>query len=523
MLMRTKILTKIIIGFIVAIGVIVPVCAVAVPSQNLAGGPPAQVNCGGDTSKYSALYQMVPDSYDLYVKLGQPDQVAQGSVYFQAFSGTSCQTIGTSQTNGKSWTKVGVIISHGEDGFGTITFASSITDSLPGANRPTVMLVSKTDPVCQPTTDCFVNVNGRKASLQATGTLLNEDTLHVVTAKDPAKSTITRADYYVDSKFVYSAKNADSFNMNYVSSGKHTLITVINFSSKQQAIITRQVDRPYYDDLNYYLFTFVHEQRTLLYIACLAVLMIAIVESVFFVTRTIHHRRVWKATHFAHIDPNAPVVTAAEAEANQKLLAAKKPRIDGETVSRVVWLGGALIVSVMIIIMLNAWIVQIYQVDGPSMQSTLTTGDRLLVNKLGKTIASITNNKYIPKRGDVIVFIKASSTLFQSTGTEPPTFVVKRVIGLPGERVVVHTGIITVYNSSHPSGIEPDVGKPWTPDLHLQTTDKIDLTLGPDEIFVSGDNRPDSIDSRYYGAVKLNEIVGQATYRVLPAGKFKQL
>jgi signal peptidase I len=538
--MRFQYKRKILCTLAVLVGLLVPASALAAaaPATMPAASPPigsagpsstmppggGSSSCAGDSPNYSALYQMSEDTYDVYAKLGQADQIAPATVWFQGFSATDCKLIGTVTVNGTTWTKLGVTSSHGKDGFGTFTLASSVINSLPGANRPTVMLVSQTKPVCQPTTDCFVNIGSHQASLRASGTLLNEDSLHVVTAKDPAQDKVTRVDYYVDSSFVYYTENLQPFNMHYVNSGKHTLETVINYNSKQQALIVEKVNRPYYDDLTYYLFIFFHEQKPLLVITGSLLLIVVVFELVIFVIRTVHHRRVWKSTHVNSIQADAVPVSADQA-ASMKAQAPDKPReFHGEMITRIVWLFGGLIISVALVAILNSWVAQLYQVDGPSMNSTLYTGDRLLVDRVGKTFAAATHKKYIPKRNEVIVFVKETNVLFAAPGaSDAPTFVVKRVMGLPGERVTVNNGNIVVYNADHPEGIKPDVGKWWTPLQHHETSDSIDITLGPDEIFVCGDNRPESVDSRYYGPVKLNEIIGRAHLRVYPFGKIRGL
>ena len=88
------------------------------------------------------------------------------------------------------------------------------------------------------------------------------------------------------------------------------------------------------------------------------------------------------------------------------------------------------------------------------------------------------------------------------------------MIALPGERVVVKGGKITVYSGDEK--IKPDDDKPWTQDIIRSDLDDIDITLAADELFVVGDNRPGSIDSRYYGPIKLDQVIGDVVVRVSP-------
>lgn len=168
------------------------------------------------------------------------------------------------------------------------------------------------------------------------------------------------------------------------------------------------------------------------------------------------------------------------------------------------------ITPILIALFLTAFVVQSYQVDGESMETTLNNHDRLLVDKLPRTFARLTHNNYIPKRGDIIIFNQSGlpDSFYQKQ-------LIKRVIGLPGERVVVKNGRITIYNATHPQGFDPDTDTGY----HIAanyTAGDIDVTLDSNEIFVCGDNRPDSEDSRYFGPVNVNNIVGKLVVRLLP-------
>ena len=84
---------------------------------------------------------------------------------------------------------------------------------------------------------------------------------------------------------------------------------------------------------------------------------------------------------------------------------------------------------------INAFVFRSFNVLGPSMEETLHTGDRLLVNRLPVTWAQLQGKAYVPERGQVIVFENP-----RYTANTEEQFIVKRVIGLPGERVVLENG-----------------------------------------------------------------------------------
>lgn len=147
--------------------------------------------------------------------------------------------------------------------------------------------------------------------------------------------------------------------------------------------------------------------------------------------------------------------------------------------------------------LLTSYVVQVTVVHGNSMEKTVSNEDKLLVGKLSY-------KKTDPKRFDIVVFTK-----------EDNVHLIKRVIGLPGERVEVKNGIIYINGEelSEHYGLDP-----IDPDAK-----PVERQLGKDEFFVLGDNRLVSLDSRYesIGAVKKDEILGKALIRVYPFHKLK--
>ena len=179
-----------------------------------------------------------------------------------------------------------------------------------------------------------------------------------------------------------------------------------------------------------------------------------------------------------------------------------------------------LLLAPIIAILLTAFVFQSYQVTGPSMETTLQNNDRLLVWKLPRTWARITGNDYVPKRGDVIIFNEPAAA--EELGLGAGKQLIKRLIGLPGERVVVKDGEITVFNSEYTNGFKPDKTLPYNQDNIIpETSGDVDITVPKGSIFVSGDNRPDSLDSRSFGPVPLKDVVGKLAIRILPINNIK--
>lgn len=173
-------------------------------------------------------------------------------------------------------------------------------------------------------------------------------------------------------------------------------------------------------------------------------------------------------------------------------------------------------------ILLTLFVFQSYQVDGHSMQNTLQDNDRLIVWKGSRTWTRIVGGQYIPNRGDIIVVNEPDLSACGQPGSKQ---IIKRVIGLPGERVTYKNSIFTVYNSDHPAGFNPDktlpYGKENTALLDGYSSKDIDVTLDDTQLFISGDHRSDSCDSRYFGAIQSSDIIGKAIVRIFPVQEIK--
>lgn len=196
------------------------------------------------------------------------------------------------------------------------------------------------------------------------------------------------------------------------------------------------------------------------------------------------------------IDPPQPVLPTHEIE---------KPKKEGGIFSFL----ATLAIAFILVQIINAFFFQSYKVFGSSMVPTLHNGDRLIISKLGKTTAKLRGKDYVPKRGDIIVFVDPQRTDLQ---------LIKRVIGLPGERVVVKDGSITVYNAENPDGFNPDTSGIYSADLP-ETSGATDVVVQEKHLFVSGDNRAgsNSLDSRNeLGTVPEELVVGTLQVRIWP-------
>jgi signal peptidase I len=154
-----------------------------------------------------------------------------------------------------------------------------------------------------------------------------------------------------------------------------------------------------------------------------------------------------------------------------------------------------IIIIIFVILPLRLFVIQPFIVSGDSMYPTFENKDYLIVDALSYKIGS-------PNRGDVIIFKYPFDT---------KRYFIKRVIGLPGETVVIKNERVNIKNTDNPNGFELDQSY-----ITFQNDTELTMILKNDEYFVMGDNRPVSSDSRVWGALKQDYIVGRPLLRMFP-------
>ena len=154
-----------------------------------------------------------------------------------------------------------------------------------------------------------------------------------------------------------------------------------------------------------------------------------------------------------------------------------------------------IVLALIIVTPIRMFIAQPFIVSGSSMDPTFATGQYLIVDELSYHLGD-------PKRGDVIILRYPNDT---------KKFFIKRVIGLPHETVEIQNGTVTIKNMEHPEGFA--MSEPY---IKYTKNDTMTKMLGEGEYFVMGDNRAASSDSRYWGVVPRDLVVGRALVRLLP-------
>lgn len=154
--------------------------------------------------------------------------------------------------------------------------------------------------------------------------------------------------------------------------------------------------------------------------------------------------------------------------------------------------------AIVIVIPIRMYIAQPFIVSGASMVPTFEGGQYLIVDQ-------VSYNFHDPERGDVIVFKYPNDT---------SRFFIKRIVGLPGETIEIDNDSVFV---TKPGDIQKT--KLNEPYVTLNRETFMTAVLEDDEYFVMGDNRLASLDSRSWGPLQEDFIVGRAYLRLLPVGK----
>ncbi|MCX6813764.1 MAG: signal peptidase I [Candidatus Azambacteria bacterium] len=146
------------------------------------------------------------------------------------------------------------------------------------------------------------------------------------------------------------------------------------------------------------------------------------------------------------------------------------------------------------------FLIQPFFVEGASMEPNFENGEYLLIDEVSYYFRSI-------ERGEVIVFHYPLDT---------SKYYIKRIIGLPNETVEIKNGKVVIYNNTYPDGFAIDEN--YLPKNFI-TNGQIKKKLGNGEYFVLGDNRLVSSDSRYWGVLPKNDIVGRVWIRAWPINR----
>ncbi|MFA5358865.1 MAG: signal peptidase I [Patescibacteria group bacterium] len=157
-----------------------------------------------------------------------------------------------------------------------------------------------------------------------------------------------------------------------------------------------------------------------------------------------------------------------------------------------------IVISLVIIVPVRYFLIQPFYVKGASMEPNFYNHEYLIIDEISYRFED-------PIRGETVIF-------------RPPIakddFFIKRIIGLPGEKIEIKDGRVKIFNTQYPNGtyLDESVYLPLT----TYTPGDVTYDLGPGQYFVMGDNRPASLDSRTFGLITRKDIVGRTWLRGWP-------
>jgi signal peptidase I len=180
-----------------------------------------------------------------------------------------------------------------------------------------------------------------------------------------------------------------------------------------------------------------------------------------------------------------------------------------------------ILVALVIAVIIKAWFLQAFYIPSGSMLDTLQQNDRVMVNKLSYVVGDV-------ERGDVVVFDrngggndgenvveKVLRNIAEAVGlSTPESDLIKRVIGLPGDTVEIRDDTVYVNGNA--------IVEPYRRD-NSPMGDFAPVTVPEGEYFVMGDNRRDSRDSRFFGTVPDDDVVGRAFVIIWPPSRWSGL
>jgi signal peptidase I len=184
---------------------------------------------------------------------------------------------------------------------------------------------------------------------------------------------------------------------------------------------------------------------------------------------------------------------------------------EGRSNRWIIELGIVVVVAVVIALLLRTFVIATYSIPSGSMEPTLQVGDRIVVDKLSYHLHGV-------DRADIVVF---STPPLEHCAGPPVSDLVKRVIGLPGETISLSDGRVYINGKLLP--------EPWLP-VATQNQTFAGPSAAPyslhhayripsNDVYVMGDNRTESCDSRYWGPIAKSSIVGKVDVRIWPLSR----
>jgi signal peptidase I len=159
------------------------------------------------------------------------------------------------------------------------------------------------------------------------------------------------------------------------------------------------------------------------------------------------------------------------------------------------------VISLAIIVPVRYFLIKPFYVSGASMEPSFYNHEYLIIDEISYRFSE-------PQRGDSVVI---------HDPFDPAQYFIKRLIGLPGDKIKITAGRVSIYDQLHPEGVT--INEPYLAEA-MKTAGEVEVTLKPGEYYVLGDNRSASLDSRVFGPIPRDSIVGRTLLRGWPVFRF---
>lgn len=461
--------------------------------------PAAATTCQSSDASYTATATIDKGSYTVYARFGKSSQHSTATLIASTTSG-ECVLDGTASVNGTTWSPIATFDTAGD----ALTFElqSPLLAQIPDANRPLIMVISQSDPACSVDTECRTTIGDQPATIQSPDIAEGHSALRVLAPKPLSTLRIKKVRYYADNTLMYTTSTLEDFDDRMIAYYATHANRIITYTNSQQATLSATLPYAHSDGPLQFVYRLWRQHSGVITALGVFLAVLIVQQLVKLVIYAIYRERRWR---YAHGFLKSHLATLGS-ERERKIATIKYRLQQGFVIVERTLIYGLIVVGV--VFGVSTFVLQFTRIDGESMVPTFADGQMVTVNLIPVSVAHMNQSYYVPGRGDMVAVHPHFGASLTSDDTEE--LMVKRIVGLPGERVSVKGSVVTIYNTAHPEGFNPDTND--TPS-HTVINDEtaqtdIDITLDNDEVFICGDNRPVSIDSRDNGAISVSQIVG---------------
>lgn len=463
-------------------------------------------DCYSAETTLSASTELPAGSYKMY---GRASAGLPVSVYVESTGTTDsvCEWLASTELT-TTWKYLGTRDSLAEQETSVIAALSNDTSAEKVlVTKPEIVFIPTQANVTVQSSTLLAHVGKERAALSPLTVQTEESDFVIRRVVDPLHDAVRSVDYYLGTQFMYTRPGVDdTAELAALYPAETNLLRLVNYASGQQAQISSVLPRS--PDMS--AWTLVKQSTKMLtplwgwVCVLLGVLVVVYGARLVLVFRRKH--RLWRQNHGLQLPQPSRFeqwhMRRFGVEQWQQVQAVSE--VGGKVVRRV-------IIVVVCVFCVGSFFLDVFVVQGVSMERTYHSGQKVLVAKNHQTWGRyVTGKMPVPTRGSVVIArdTQASAARLPFVEMQQRGVLIKRVIGLPGETLDISSGVVHV---TKPDGTEllPDEESAWAKNLQLDTLGgSITVHLGADEVFLLGDNRPRSIDSRLLGPVRLRDIIG---------------